>query len=273
VFTADFSTPADFFDRFQTEIFHGTGPITPQLPLERRWFGDHDDQCHPPDTHRPIAVEDLDRQIYWCAPNGPDTGHVMTSMFTSGYAQIDFAPNRSFTNVRRVCWDQNNTRMGRKWTQVVVVPESVYQANNRRLGYVHPGLENDVAVAGVKATNGTYILAFANGSTETFTKASSDPTIGVGPAIYDANFAGFETDDPAKRWHNCMVDNENGTITYTLERPGTCCSTRTQPGRLPNGPVRVIFQDDTYDAPKGNVGYDQTKATWHWDSIRVEYAG
>jgi hypothetical protein len=55
-------------------------------------------------------------------------------------------------------------------------------------------------------------------------------------------------------------------LTYTQQR-ATGLHTVTANGSFPTGPVRVIFQDDTYDADK----HDGTgRYTWHWDNISIE---
>ena len=57
----------------------------------------------------------------------------------------------------------------------------------------------------------------------------------------------------------------NGTVSISQQR-ATGTVTYTTPGAFPNGPVRVIFQDDTYDADKhGGTGL----YTWHWDNITI----
>ena len=93
--------------------------------------------------------------------------------------------------------------------------------------------------------------------------------------------------DKATRYTHCMTDNENGTITISQERPGdaresTDCvrvpeeanrwrCTRTVSGDLPDGPVRVVFQDDNYDADKhgGTSTPSDPRYTWHWDNIQI----
>lgn len=194
--------------------------------------------------------------VWWCAPGGdPATGHLMTSLYTTGYGHVDFAPARVFNNVRRVCWDQNYTELGgRKWTQMVVVSETQYQANGGHLDYVLPELQNDVAVGGVRLSGDTFMFRNLRGSTTTF----------VGQTVYDANFAGFTTTDKATRYRTCITDLENGTV-----RIESVVGTRTQRGSFPNGPSRVIFQDVTYDAPKDPASTNSL-ATWHWDNIEVQ---
>jgi hypothetical protein len=178
----------------------------------------------------------------------------MTSLYTTGYGHVDFSPAISFPRVTKVCWDQNYTGMGgRKWTQMVVVSESIFQSNGGRLEYVLPELQNDVAVGGIRLTGDTFMFRNLRGSTTTF----------VGQEVYDANFSGFVTADKATRYKTCITDLENGTV-----RIESVVGTRTQRGSFPNGQARVIFQDVTYDAPKDPESTDSL-ATWHWDNVQV----
>ena len=182
----------------------------------------------------------------------------MTSMNTTGYAQVDFAPNQAFTGISRVCWDVNQTDLGgRKWIQVVIVPEATFQANGGRLDYVTPLLQDDVAVGGIRITGETFLLEMFRGSTQTF----------VGQGTYDADFAGFTTSDKARRFRTCMTDLENGNIRFELER-GSGTDVRDMQGSFPNGPARVIFQDDSYNSPK-DVPATPNPFTWHWDNISI----
>jgi hypothetical protein len=254
-FIEDFQTPNGFYDRFQTEVFHGALNEPPKI---REWQGDHNHSCEGPATQRTVHVDRPEESFWWCAPRGAETGHVMTSMYTSGYAQVNFAPNQVFSDISRVCWDQNQTEMGgRKWTQVVVVPEAMYQANGRRLNYVKPPLQNDVAVNGTALTGDAFMLEMLRGSTTTY----------VGQSVESSNFAGFVTPDKARRFRTCITDLNNGTVQIALERQATV-DVRVQPGSLPSGAVRVIFQDDNYDPPK-DAASTTSLATWHWDNIEI----
>ncbi len=89
----------------------------------------------------------------------------------------------------------------------------------------------------------------------------------------------FVNRDKAARYRHCMIDNGNGTITLTQDRPATILlrrsdqvpgglRTRTLRGSFPDGQVRVSFEDDMYDPPK-RAGYDPTTLTWHWDNIEI----
>jgi hypothetical protein len=77
--------------------------------------------------------------------------------------------------------------------------------------------------------------------------------------------------DKAARFQHCMVDNGNGTITLSQARPGGGVATSTVGGDLPNGRVRVVFQDDNYDPDKhgGTSTAGDPRYTWHWDNIQI----
>src|SRR5829696_4377042 len=111
-FVATFDTAQDFFSRFQREVFFGGGGRVATNEAGQpmgEWLGDHNMGCEGPTTQRTVHSDGAHdaEMFWWCAPGNDATkGHLMTSMWTSGYAQVDFAPNRSFSNIRKVCWDQ-----------------------------------------------------------------------------------------------------------------------------------------------------------------------
>ncbi len=254
-FVEDFSAVGGFYSRFQTQIFHGTGQLPTDITM---WHGDHNGACQGPTTLRDVHVDNPAEMFWHCAPAGPDSGHVMTSMYTTGYAQVNFSPNETFTDINRVCWDQNQTEMGgRKWTQVVVVPESTYAANGFQLNYIKPPLQNDVAVNGIRIDGSTFLFDMLRGSTTTF----------VGQGLVDQNVLGFTTTDKARRFKTCITDLGNGNVRIELER-AVGIEVRTLRGALPDGRVRVIFQDDSYDPPK-DAASNNTLTTWHWDNIDI----
>jgi hypothetical protein len=288
-FTATFDTPEDFFNRFQTQVFFG---INQDTSTHHRWLGDHNMGCAGPTTYREVnhnSHADDPNLFWWCAPNGPATGHVMTSLLTGGYGQADFAPNRAFNNVRRVCWDQSMVGLPRKWTQVIIVPEGLYQSNGGKLNYANPELQpfpagdalpagplpvgaNGPEFPGRDAFNASwapqwdgYVLAFTVGSLQQYSRG--------GAQYY---FNAIETGDPAPRFRQCLEDLENGQIRHTNTLGNGQTRTVTLAGSLPNGPARVIFQDDTYDAfkadnpdPTGLSG-GAVESTWHWDNITID---
>jgi len=274
---------------------------TMNVPSEPPWHGDHNMACGGPTTYRLVDGGGHPEQMVWhCAPNGPDSGHFMTSFLTAGYGQVGFSPNRTFTNVKEVCWDQSMRGLPRKWTQVVVIPEALYQANGQRLDYVSPVVLPNPGFGGLPPgpmTQGaqgdqepalydqwqSYMLTFTNGSLD---QHSRD----VGRQSW---FNSFNIEDSAPRFRQCFVDGEDGYVYHYNDvpkpdwwsDPATWDPKRNVirlPGSVPNGTVRVIFQDDTYDALKGDnpdpacsVGTTscQPETTWHWDTIHVDEIG
>ena len=184
----------------------------------------------------------------------------MTGLDTTGYAIVAFAPLQVFTNVSRVCWDQNLTDLGGgKWTNVVIVPEGTYHRNGGRLDYVSAGFndpngpgsfnaQGNGDIFGVKQFRGTLMMYQGNNT------------------LFDSADVWTAGDDRATRFQHCMTDNGNGTVTLTQARSYGTVS-YTAGGSFPDGPVRVIFQDDNYDTVKhdGRPGFK----TWHWDNISI----
>jgi hypothetical protein len=268
-FFEDFATEAAFTTRFD-KGWSGQDPWLwrdmPWIPTVQEWVGDHDMTCGAPTTQRPVhQTEDKAEMFWWCAPGGdPAKGHVMTAANSMGYNILWFSPKQYFTNVARVCWDINLTREYGKWWNVLLVPQADVEANGGDLGVSGPGFQ----VVGGPSTD---ILPVPGGEHISAAKQSG------GNFTYWEDF-GFTADeeffdvvnetDKAARYRHCMIDNGNGTITLTQARPGGVTDVRVQPGAFPDGPVRVVFQDDMYDPPK-REGYDPTNVTWHWDRIEI----
>jgi len=266
-FEEDFES-ASSLERFDFAIHH---PVLFKEPI-RIWKGDHSLDCGPPPTTRDIQlpgdrrpgdgkIYDLDTEqaVYWCAPGGVGSGHLMTTFNTNGYAQIDFTPSQIFNDVRKVCWDQNMTDLGsRKWTQLVVVGMDTFIENDQRLDYVSPRIEDGPGSAATRLSGDTFMLEVIGGSSVVHTGRNSD-----------ANFRGYRNTDKRRRFTVCATDLENGVIEIEFERESTV-EIRQLDGAMPNGPARVIFQDDTYNAPKSPPRLNVPDPfTWHWDNIRV----
>ena len=128
------------------------------VPHAEEWSGDHNHVCEAPTTARTVHVANRSEMLWHCAPGGdPAKGHLMTSMNTTGYGILSFSPNRTFTNVGRVCWDINATDLGGgKWTNVILVPEAEYLRHPNtvakqaaegpyRMDYTTPGFNIDNA--------------------------------------------------------------------------------------------------------------------------------
>jgi hypothetical protein len=242
------------------------------------WPGDHDGTCaNPMTTHRTIDVsanpKNVDNVFYQCAPGGDNAkAHVMTSVNTEGYVIAWFSPKQTFTDVHRVCWDQNFTELGGgKWTTVTFLTPGEYQGKTD-LAYNDPTFADP---NGPSVTNGVsgFGVETGNGGVHAW---QNDAFAGSMPG--QDNGA-----DKATRTTTCIVDNDNGTLTVDQ---GTHHGTIA--GSIPNGPIRVVFNDDNYNpdkhctsgskptiacpSPDGNgaqapntlYGY-----TWHWDNIEI----
>ena len=189
---------------------------------------------------------------------------MMTSFNTAGYGQVDFSPAQTFSDLTTVCWDQNQTNLGnRKWTQVVVVPEAEFQANDERLDYVVPRLRGRAGSAGIPLKRDVFLFEMVQGST----------VVHVGQRDTGVDFGGIQTiDEKARRFTTCMTDLDDGTIEIELERLDSV-ETRVLGGSFPDGDVRVIFQDDNYNPQKAeNPALVPDPFTWHWDNIVVNAA-
>lgn len=258
-FVETFEHPSSL-DRFRWQIHHS--PNFASTPST--WLGDHDLSCGPPSSTRTIKLPpegpDPGDTAYWCAPGGPGTGHLMTTFSSSGYAQVGFSPDQKFSHVGKVCWDQNMTNLGnRKWTQVVVVPEAAFQNNDQRLDYVKVDIQgpNRPGASGVKLTPSVFLFSMVDGSTATYT----------GQNIFDVDFRGYKNSDKMRRFTTCITDLEDGRVRIELERENST-EVRTLDGAFPDGPARVIFQDDTYNSTKAAASVPNP-FTWHWDNILI----
>lgn len=280
-FVATFDAPADFYDRFDYG-FSGLDPAT-NGNSDRivTWLGDHDTACGDPTTSRVIDIDadvsdpmgrtyaDFDPLFWWCRQ------HIMTGVDIVGYNIAWFSPKGYFENVNRVCWDINLTEMStRKWTQVLFVSPtdatahpSARGSGGYDLGYTNPTFRGapgtpsaeilPVAgdLAGLKVEQSGYFAWFENQDDWTTTWNPSQPVIG--------NY------DKATRYEHCIEQINPTTLRFTQERPNDGFQQVDVPGVIPQGPVRVVFQDDNYNSPKGER-YSPDRLTWHWDNIVIE---
>ena len=67
--------------------------------------------------------------------------------------------------------------------------------------------------------------------------------------------------DKATRHPVSLVDNGNGTVTFTVAGVST-----TQAGSFPQCPCRVVFYDHNYTPDKDGVPAGHS---WHWDNIII----
>lgn len=279
-FTGD--TIGDFTARFDWSVVdldrsgRAAGGGTP-------WQGQHNMACMGPDTertltHAPISNTDPGVEFWLCGPAGPSSDHLMTSNGSDGTFGITaFSPKPSFTG-SRVCWDVNLTESpgARRWWEVQILPAAAV-ANEKALA--DGGGRGEGMVGGVDFERGTAFLGWGQGVDGTFMKRPIPPdglifdftveTVGVfqgKTAIVPRDFNNrYVTQDRATRAHHCWVDNGNGTMTVTQQRPGRADYVKTFPGSFPK-PFRVIFADDNYNSGKDGSLSNQT---WHWDNIEV----
>jgi len=280
-FRAAFDTPADFYDRFDYG-FSGINPLhTPGTNGIQGFHGDHDDACEGPDTDRTVHYHEGNVQpepFWWCAPAGPASGHVMTGVDTLGYNTAWFSPKGYYTSITSVCWDINRTAMsGRKWTQVLFVsPEDATRYPSDKgsggfdLGYTSPEFRQNApnngifpqggTMAGLKDMKGTYNW-FQN--QDTFAAQPSGDTFFGWPGT-------AHTSDKATRYTKCLVNRPDNKVTVIEPGSGGVGARITEiPGQIPQGPVRVVFEDDNYD-PAKDSRFDANALTWHWDNITIQ---
>lgn len=215
--------------------------------------------CGAPTTTRTVHVSDHSELFWWCAPNGPDTGHVMIGMNTSGYAISAFTPTQTFTDVTSICWDQNLTDLGGgKWMVLTLVPGAVFGG---RLDYTLPEFDADNGPGdfNLQRQSRWQFKLFRN-QLRIFNSIPGSPG---GNFATDAGFVAGS--DRATRYRHCLTENASGLIVVSQQRPGGV-SSWVSASRFPDGPVTVIWADDTYDADKhGGTGL----YTWHFDNIEI----
>jgi hypothetical protein len=286
-FQSTFETLGDFYDNFDMHTGnYCTGDYPPTCRPEQlspdltahTFPGDHDMNCQGPTTTRTVDISNHSNLFWWCAPgNDPTKGHIMVGHETSGYAIVAFSPKPVFTDVAEVCWDQNMTNLGGgKWFNVQIVPESIYLSHPNlnprrveeregpyRMDYTSPGFNFDISPGDFNIQYApTFGLKNFVGSLSLWTDNSTDQF------VFDTTGDVWTSgDDKATRFKHCMIDNGNGTLTITQART-TGTVSHTVNASLPNGRVKILFQDDTYDSIKhdGRPGFK----TWHIDNIIIK---
>jgi hypothetical protein len=284
VFSATFDTESDFYDRFDMHTGNycsaGVDCRPEDIPDGVAAFpGDHDESCAGPDTQRQVDVSDHAQLFWWCAPGGDSAkGHLMIGNDTTGYAILGITPKQMFTDVTRVCFDINQTDLGGgKWFNVVVVPEDEYLAHPNenalrsaeregayRLDYTSPGFNASNAPGDFNIQGGpTFGMKVFQGTVSVWQENESDQF------IFESHEGWNNGDDRATRFKHCIMDNGDGTLTATQQRPDGERSW-TFDGHIPAGKVQVIFQNDDYNSIKhdGRPGYK----TWHIDNIEISAA-
>ncbi len=296
-FCEGFSDPAAFAARFD----HGWSGELHAGSLfagdKNGWPGDHDMMCGNPNmTNRTVTLgagnhgEDSpasssDPAFYSCLPGGdPAKGHLMTSANTEGYAIAWFSPKQTFTNVRKVCFDNNLNYIGNGiWFQLVfvsaaeaarkpVIDGTTY--NTLDLGYTSPDFPNTGGPSTPQGTASTGVKFMVNdpgtGQPDFIAHAWDNSQWQSTPVA-----AGSSTTDKAPRYQICVSDNENGTLTLVNASPDGTVHTNTMPGAIPAGAVRVVFEQDEYNPDKhhdnnGGVATNTGEGyTYHWDNTLI----
>lgn len=262
-FVEPFDTLASL-DRFDFAVHHAwTANAT-----RTSWSADHDIGCGGANTTRTIVNPTtagttyypgmIGPTSYWCHPAGANP-HLMTAFNTLHYAQVDFAPKPVLTDINRVCWDQSRTAMGsRHWTQLAVVPLSTFTANNNRLDYVASRFSpTGPGKYGLHPVDETLLVEFGKGV----------PRVQVGQQVFDSNGLAWNAgSNRTTRYQHCVIDTGSGLRIEIGRDGGTEVFQRG--GGIPDGPVKVIFQQDLYNPDKAN---DATGAyTVHWDNILID---
>jgi hypothetical protein len=197
----------------------------------------------------------------------------MTSTALTAYGHIDFMPSQVFNNVNRICWDMNRSDLGgRKWAQVSIIPEAAFQAAGGVLDYVRPNLEGDVAAAGPDLPVGAFQLSTFR--SETLFSVGDGVETGQDPTVQILDMFAKPPSDRATRYKHCLERTGSTTTLTVVDHTAEPDDPWTNVTALdiPTGPVRVIFQDATYDSLKGDFGMGgdpDTTNTWHWDNIQI----
>ena len=233
-------------ERFRSGVFHrNTDSANYPEGTGGTWLADHDLSCGAPTTYRTINADNRADALFMCKD------HMMTTMGdVDGYSVVWFTPIETFTNVRRVCWDVNLTNMGnRQWWEVAVQPVSA------------PDLSiND----GAGLSEASHLPA--RSPSAIVATMGMDDKLRINDTVYPTSWdAG---NDKATRFEHCLIDNGNGTSTFTQQRPnGPVSVTTSQP--FPSGQVEVIFKDHNYTPDKSEFEFQRPAYTWHWDNIIV----
>jgi hypothetical protein len=276
-----------FFEDFSTDTrarFDWRGQTSSSPGLTPEFLGEHNMDCAGPDTTRVVhapapllglpwgGTSNVDvtntELVWWCAPGGnPANGHMMTALNDGGIGTLSFTPKQTLTNIHSVCWDQNmNNLGGGKWLNVFVVPAGAYSGDPAYAA------TSGLPFGGIPQMppDGTVDFTWFTGSIEANVWSG-----GHSNHLFDAwksspDYPGFIGMDPspAPRYTICLDDAAD---TVTLERPFDGLDSDNDvyavPGLdFPDGNVKVIFQDASYNPDKHEgTGH----LTWHWDNITI----
>ena len=266
-FVETFTDGEGWLDRWDTHAHFRGEQAGIHPPALTPWRADHDHDCGPAHSERQISTADRDSFFYICRD------HLMTSMGdVDGYSTLAFAPKQTFPTVSRVCWDQNVTDLGgRQWTELVITPAANLPGDGR-LAHVNPWRQNvdDTSLPHGDGTVGISIMQRYDGFRAFVSRqqtAHSGWNTGSDPE-------GFES--RSIRRQHCLIDNQDGTITFTVDRGASGIWTRSFAGSFPTD-ARVIFEDHNYVPDKDGEACREhgeltgCRYTWHWDNIIIDF--
>ncbi len=251
---------------------------TTNEPPTGDFLGEHDMSmpCGSPTTYRTVhqpalsatAHSNVDvtnsELVWWCAPgNDGAKGHMMTALDTLSIATLSFSPKQTFTNVTRVCWDQNMNNLGEgKWVNVYVVPAADVVAHGGDLAYAD-GVGIPFGGIPMRLPPGAFDFDWLRGSIHGF-KIGADGSYNLVLDQWKSVTPGGMATESASRFTICL---DSGAGVVTLERPDGSVDTYPLGARFPTGAVRVIWQDASYNPVKHNG--EAHSLTWHWDNIEI----
>jgi hypothetical protein len=237
------------------------------------WSADHDVACGDAMSQRSLTSTrdnpNVANLVYVCRD------HVMSSVGdVDAYSIGWFSPNQVFPTVGSVRFDVNLTDLGpRQWWKVGVVTDALF--NSKR-------------PAGLCSPNGTTCIDWRGqapgflvsdvGASDTWSDSLAEPDrliatwSGQGSAGYPGGLLKIgntntgvgsnpSPNDKMTRHPVSLVDNRNGTITFTVAGVSV-----TRAGQFPACPCRVVFYDHNYTPDKDGIPQGHT---WHWDNITV----
>ena len=186
--------------------------------------------------------------MYYCAPgNDPAKGHVMTVVETEGVWSVVLPEAGVHRRPQGVLRHQHQRQdRCRKWINAWIVPTSSLAANGGRFDFADaPDLDPEQQVPGPD----DFHFKYFSGSL-------------IGPNGFDWWEWHRQASESATRFTQCVEQTAPGQLTYTRDfpvdtngdgimDPGVAeTDTRTGPGEPARRPVRVIFQDGSYNPDK-----------------------
>lgn len=258
LFSETFAT-ASALERFDFQL-RTYGPSV----VAQTFRGEHDSECHGPDTYRTIqggqaatGYMDVSKTglVYHCG-GAVANGHMMTALSTPGIAILAFSPKATFTDITKVCWDQNmNNLGGGKWANVLVVPAQDVTARGGNLTYT-AALANGIGDPQFRQPPPANAYDFTWLTGTIYSQGQE--------VAWKSYVPGGMAASSAPRFRICLQDR-GGTI--VIQRPDQTVDTYRVGARFPAGPVRVIWQDASYDPDKH--GGSVNTLTWHWDQLEI----